>query len=119
MLTLYNANISTCSRKVRMALREKGLEWQDWQMDLLAGDQLSDWYLAINPNGVVPTLVHDDTMRSHGGPGACGHVGRPACHDRLVRPRQITPGIRQNLWPGFPGNSPHANNETVTLRRNK
>ena len=30
--------------------------------DLLAGDQLKPEYLALNPNGVVPTLDHDGNI---------------------------------------------------------
>jgi len=59
MLELYNAPQSTCSQKVRLALAEKGAEWIDRRVDLGKLEQLSDWYLKLNPNGVVPTLVHD------------------------------------------------------------
>jgi glutathione S-transferase len=59
MLELYNTSVSTCSQKVRLALAEKGLEFVDRQVSLKDNEQLSDWYLALNPNGVVPTLVHD------------------------------------------------------------
>ena len=59
MLELWNAHVSTCSQKVRMALAEKGLDWTDRQINFTRGDHLSDWYLKLNPNGVVPTLVHD------------------------------------------------------------
>ena len=58
-VALYNAPASTCSQKVRLALAEKRLEWQDCRVDLRANEHLEDWYLALNPNGVVPTLVHD------------------------------------------------------------
>ena len=60
MLTLYHFPTSTCSQKVRLSLAEKGLEWTSRIVDLYKGEQLEDWYLRINPNGVVPTLVHDD-----------------------------------------------------------
>ena len=59
MLELYNAPKSTCSQKVRIVLAEKALEWQDRPVDLARQEHLSDWYLKLNPNGVVPTLVHD------------------------------------------------------------
>jgi glutathione S-transferase len=59
MLELYNTSVSTCSQKVRLALAEKGLAFVDRQVSLKDNEQLSDWYLALNPNGVVPTLVHD------------------------------------------------------------
>ena len=58
-LALYNAPGSTCSQKVRLVLAEKGLVWPDCRVNLQANEHLTDWYLALNPNGVVPTLVHD------------------------------------------------------------
>ena len=57
MLELYHNPMSTCSQKVRFCLAEKELDWTDHNMDLRAGDQHLPEYLAINPNGVVPTLV--------------------------------------------------------------
>jgi len=59
MLELYHSPISTCSQKVRLCLAEKGLEFTHRQIDFSTMEQLSDAYLEINPNGVVPTLVHD------------------------------------------------------------
>ena len=59
MLELYNAPISTCSQKVRMSLAEKNLDWQDRRISFSDGDHLTADYLQLNPNGVVPTLVHD------------------------------------------------------------
>lgn len=59
--TLYNAPQSTCSQRVRFALHAKGQEFTEHKLDLFAGDQLKPDYLAINPNGVVPALVHGDT----------------------------------------------------------
>lgn len=57
--TLYNAPQSTCSQRVRFTLHAKGQEFEEHKLDLFAGDQLKPDYLAINPNGVVPALVHD------------------------------------------------------------
>jgi glutathione S-transferase len=59
MLELYNFSQSTCSLKVRICLEEKGLAWTDRRLVSRNHDHLSDWYLKLNPNGVVPTLVHD------------------------------------------------------------
>jgi glutathione S-transferase len=59
MFHLYHADRSTCSQKVRLCLAELGLEYVSRRIDLVAGDQLTPEYLAINPNGVVPTLVHN------------------------------------------------------------
>src|ERR1700752_488810 len=60
--TLYNAPQSTCSQRVRFALNAKGLAFEEIKLDLLAGDQLKPDYLALNPNGVVPTLDHDGAI---------------------------------------------------------
>jgi glutathione S-transferase len=59
MLELYNFSQSTCSLKVRICLAEKGLEWVDRRLISKNHDHLTDWYLKLNPNGVVPTLIHD------------------------------------------------------------
>jgi glutathione S-transferase len=59
VLELYNSPSSTCSQKVRLSLAEKRLEWVDRRVNTLADEHLRPEYLALNPNGVVPTLVHD------------------------------------------------------------
>src|SRR6476469_9788977 len=59
---LYNAAQSTCSQRVRFVLNAKGLPFEEVHLDLLAGDQLKPDYLALNPNGVVPTLDHDGAI---------------------------------------------------------
>ena len=59
MIELYHADISTCSQKVRLCLAEKGLEWTSHPIDFAKAEHLAPAYLALNPNGVVPTLVHD------------------------------------------------------------
>jgi glutathione S-transferase len=58
-LLLYNAPQSTCSQRVRFVLHAKGIAFTECRLDLFAGDQLRPEYLELNPNGVVPTLVHD------------------------------------------------------------
>lgn len=59
MLELYHHNISVCAQKVRLSLFEKGLAWKEHHIDLMKAEQVSPEYLAINPKGVVPTIVHD------------------------------------------------------------
>ncbi|HVZ51276.1 MAG TPA: glutathione S-transferase family protein [Pseudolabrys sp.] len=59
MLELYNFAQSTCSLKVRICLAEKQIDWVDHRLVSKNHDHLSDWYLKLNPNGVVPTLIHD------------------------------------------------------------
>jgi len=59
---LYNSPQSTCSQRVRFVLNAKAQPFDETRLDLLAGDQLKPDYLALNPNGVVPTLVHDGNI---------------------------------------------------------
>jgi glutathione S-transferase len=58
-LALYHAWISSASRRVRFVLEEKQLAYQGILVNLLALEQHTPAYLKLNPNGFVPTLVHD------------------------------------------------------------
>ena len=58
-LELYNFPASTCSLKVRLCLAEKNLDWIDHRLSPSATDHLTPEYLKMNPNGVVPTLLHN------------------------------------------------------------
>jgi glutathione S-transferase len=58
LLELYHSINSVCAQKVRIALEEKGLAAKDHIMTLRA-DQYEPAYMKLNPNGVVPTLIHD------------------------------------------------------------
>ncbi len=62
MLTLYHDWDAFCCIKVRFCLAEKGIRWQGEIVDLQKLDQLRPEYLALNPNGVVPTLIHDGSV---------------------------------------------------------
>lgn len=56
---LYHFWSSVCSVRCRMALEEKGVPWESRYVDLFRFEQMEPDYLALNPAGVVPTLVHD------------------------------------------------------------
>lgn len=58
-LVLYHAWVSSASRRVRFVLEEKGLAYEGRIVNLLAFEQHTPAYLKLNPNGFVPTLVHD------------------------------------------------------------
>src|ERR1700692_4247115 len=58
MLELYHTINSVCAQKVRIALKEKHQEVKEHLLTL-QGDQNDPAYMKLNPNGVVPTLVHD------------------------------------------------------------
>lgn len=58
-LNLYHFSFSNCSQRVRLALAEKGLSWKSHHLDLTKNEHITEEYQAINPKGVVPTLVND------------------------------------------------------------
>jgi len=62
MLELYHFGFSTCSQKVRLVLAEKGLDFVSREVDILGGAQHDPEYVKLNPNHVVPTLVHDGAV---------------------------------------------------------
>ena len=59
MLVLYHDWDSVCSFKVRMCLLEKQQTYDSQRVSLTNFEHLQPDYLAINPNGLVPTLRHD------------------------------------------------------------
>ncbi|KGE03308.1 glutathione S-transferase family protein [Pseudohaliea rubra] len=59
MLELYTHPMSPCAQKVRLVLHEKGLAWTSHHVELSQKENLRPEYLALNPLGVVPTLVDD------------------------------------------------------------
>jgi glutathione S-transferase len=59
MLELYHGGHTTCSRKARLCLKEKGLAYTSHFLNLRGFEQHTPAYLKLNPNGVVPTLVDD------------------------------------------------------------
>ena len=62
MLELYHAGLTSCSKKARLCLKEKGLPYVSHFLRLGAFDHHDPAYLKLNPNGLVPTLVHDGNV---------------------------------------------------------
>jgi len=63
-ITIYDYPKSSAAYRVRIALNLKGVDYQSVKVDLLAKDQSSDFYLATNPQGLVPSLVVGDQVIS-------------------------------------------------------
>jgi len=61
-MKLYTNLFSPNARKVHAVAKELGLELETQTVDLRAGEQRTAEYLALNPNGKVPTLVDGDTV---------------------------------------------------------
>jgi glutathione S-transferase len=62
MLELYHAGLSQASVKVRTTLKEKGLAYKSHYLRIPEGEHLTPDYLAINPDGQLPALVHDGAV---------------------------------------------------------
>jgi len=58
-LHLFHFDGSSCSQKTRVCLNLKNIEWTSHHLDIGAGENYTEYYLGINPRGLVPTLVHD------------------------------------------------------------
>lgn len=63
MLKLYHMWPSTCSKKVRICLAEKQLDWESRVMKTDGVEEhLEPWFIELNPNAVVPVLDHDGNI---------------------------------------------------------
>jgi glutathione S-transferase len=113
MLVLYHHNISVCAQKVRLALAEKHIAWESRQVDLMRGEQIAPEFLAINPKGVVPAIVHD------GAPVIESSVIleylEDAFPDRPLRPAKPLDRAHMRLWIRVPDDGLHAACGTVSF----
>ncbi len=64
-LTVYEHKESVCCHKVAITLAEKKIEAKIVNVSLERQEQRQAWYLAINPLGMVPALVHDGRTIVH------------------------------------------------------
>ncbi len=58
-IQLYGFWRSIASFRVRVALRLKGLPFEEIPIDILSGEQFEPGYEAVNAERVVPTFIHD------------------------------------------------------------
>ena len=59
-MKLYDSEQAPNPRRVRIFMAEKGISCETEQLYIVLGENLSDDFLAVNPRGVLPTLVLDD-----------------------------------------------------------
>ena len=62
MITLYDFPLSGHAHRVRLMLSLLGLEHELVHVDLAAGEQKREAFLALNPFGVVPVLQDGDVV---------------------------------------------------------
>jgi maleylpyruvate isomerase len=58
-IQIYGFWRSIASFRVRVALRLKGLPFEETPIDILSGEQFQPGYEAVNAERVVPTFIHD------------------------------------------------------------
>ena len=59
-MRVYGFWRSLASFRVRVALKIKGIQFEEIPVDILHGEQFEQEYAEINAERVVPTLVHED-----------------------------------------------------------
>ncbi len=58
-IQIYGFWRSIATFRVRVALRLKGLPFEETPIDILSGEQFKPEYAAVNAERVVPTFIHD------------------------------------------------------------
>lgn len=61
-MTLLGLRISVYTRIARLALEEKRIDYELREVDIFADDGVPPDYLAINPFGTIPSLLHGDLL---------------------------------------------------------
>jgi glutathione S-transferase len=61
-LQLYHYEPTANSMKPLLCLAEKGVDYESHYIDLHNFEQHSERFVAVNPNGQVPVLVHDGAV---------------------------------------------------------
>jgi glutathione S-transferase len=59
-MLFYDCSTAPNPRRARMFIAEKGLEIETRDISIAKGEQLSNEFLAVNPNGTIPVLVTDE-----------------------------------------------------------
>ncbi|MDX1742608.1 MAG: glutathione S-transferase [Ruegeria sp.] len=59
-MLFYDCSTAPNPRRARMFIAEKGLEIETREISIAKGEQLSDAFVAVNPNATVPVLVTDN-----------------------------------------------------------
>ncbi len=62
MLTIYHWEPNANSGKPLLAALEKGVEFESRYVDMLGFEQHAPDYLKVNPNGTLPSMVHDGVL---------------------------------------------------------
>lgn len=74
MLIIYHWEPNANSGKPLLAAAEKGVAYESRYLDMLAFDHHQPDYLAVNPQGTIPAMIHDGRMVAESlGEARCDH----------------------------------------------
>ncbi|HXS27207.1 MAG TPA: glutathione S-transferase family protein [Steroidobacteraceae bacterium] len=88
--------LGTNSGRVFLALIEKGVPFIERELDGVAFEHLRPAYLAINPRGQVPALVHDGRPLTEGAP-ICEYIDE-AFAGPALRPADLDERCTMRRW---------------------
>jgi glutathione S-transferase len=112
MLKLHHSPFSVSSQKVRLVLAEKGLDWTDRVVDLLAGEHLGEDFRRLNIRAEVPVLEHDGHVLSESWL-ICEYLDEVFPHVVLM-PDQATDRHAARLWNHWIDREIHAASGVLT-----
>lgn len=73
-MKLYDCHLAPNPRRVRIFMAEKGVTCEKIEINIVKGENLDEDYLAVNPRGLVPTLVLDDGASIDEVPAICRYL---------------------------------------------
>ena len=119
-MKLYDTTGAPNPRRVRIFMAEKGVECEKVELNIVKGENLSEEFLAVNPRGMMPTMVLDDGTVIDETVAICRYIeeahpepalmGTDATHKAQVEMRQrhmewdgLIPAMEsfRNSFPGF------------------
>jgi glutathione S-transferase len=90
-LHVFHHPVSSCSQKLRIFLNMKGVPWHSHPVDLFGNENLTPYFLGINPRGLVPVLVDDGAVHIESN-DILLHI-----EERFPEPRLIPPGMTEEM----------------------
>lgn len=99
VLELYHAEPGANSLKSMLCLKEKGLDFVGHYVDLANFEQHEPEFVAINPNGQVPVLVHDGRVITES--TIINEYLEDVFPDPALRPRDPVERAHMRVWTKF------------------
>lgn len=96
MLELYHAEPGANSLKCLLYFKEKKLDFVSHYVDLLRFEQHSPEFVAINPNGQVPVLIHDGAIITES--TVINEYLEDVFPENPLRPENLVERARMRFW---------------------